>query len=120
GARIFTVGGFVSRPDRTNFYLGFREIDPINSKAITASVTYILSPKYALTASSTYDFGNSGALSNSVMFTRMGKDLQVTVGFTFNALTDSFGAVFQVVPNLLPANRAGPLAALGSGGMLGH
>ncbi len=69
-------------------------------------MTYVLSPKYALTASSTYDFGNAGALSNSVLLTRMGKDLQVTVGFTFNALTDSFGAVFEIVPNLLPANRA--------------
>ncbi len=55
------------------------------------------------------------------MFTRMGKDLQVTAGFTFNALTNSFGAVFEVVPNLLPANRAtGPVAALGQGGLLGH
>ena len=85
---------------------------------MTGSVTYILSPKYALTASSTYDFGNSGALSNSVLLTRMGKDLQVTVGFNFNALTDSFGAVFEIVPNLLPANHAtGPVAALGSGGL---
>ena len=121
GARIFTVGAFTSRPDRTSFYLGFREIDPIDSKALTGSVTYVLSPKYALTASSTYDFGNAGALSNSVLLTRMGKDLQVTVGFTFNALTDSFGAVFEVVPNLLPANKAtGPVAALGAGGLLGH
>ncbi len=121
GARIFTIGVFSSRPDRTSFYLGFREIDPIDSRAFTGAVTYVLSPKYALTASSTYDFGNAGALSNSVLLTRMGKDLQVTVGFTFNALTDSFGAVFEVVPNLLPANRAaGPIAALGSGGLLGH
>ena len=113
--RVFTIGGFLSRPDRTSFYLGFREIDPINSKAVTGSVTYILSPEYALTASSTYDFGNSGALSNSVLFTRMGKDLQVTVGFNFNALTDSFGAVFEIVPNLLPANR-GPARWRPSGG----
>ena len=35
----------------------------------------------------------------------MGKDLQVTVGFTYNALTNSFGAVFEIVPNLLPANK---------------
>ena len=121
GARVFTVGGFLSRPDRTSFYLGYREIDPINSKAVSGSVTYVLSPKYVLTASSTYDFGNSGALSNSLMLTRMGKDLQVTVGLNFNALTDSVGAVFMVVPNLLPANKAtGPVAALGAGGLIGH
>ncbi len=119
--RVFTIGTFLNRPDRTNFYLGYRQIDPIDSRAVTAAVTYVFSPKYALTASSTYDFGNSQALSNSVIFTRMGADLQISVGFTYNALTSSFGAVFEVVPNLLPADkRTGPLAALGSGGLLGH
>ncbi len=121
GARVFTVGAFTSRPDRTAFYLGYREIDPIRSKALTGSVTYVLSPKYALTASSTFDFGNTGALSNSVVLTRMGKDLQVSAGFTFNALTNGFGLVFEVVPNLLPANRAaGPIAALGAGSGFGR
>ena len=84
-------------------------------------MTYVFSPKYAMTASSTYDFGNSQALSNSVVFTRMGKDLQISVGFTYNALTTSFGAVVEIVPNLLPADkRVGPLASLGGGGLLGH
>ena len=84
-------------------------------------MTYVFSPKYAMTASSTYDFGNSQALSNSVVFTRMGTDLQISVGFTYNALTNSFGAVFEIVPNLVPADkRIGPLAALGAGGLLGH
>ena len=53
------------------------------------------------------------------MFTRMGKDVQVTVGLTYNALTNSVGAVFQIVPNLVPASRAGgPTAALGAGGLV--
>ncbi len=119
--RVFTVGAFLNRPDRTSFYLGYRQIDPIDSRAVTGAVTYIFSPKYAMTASSTYDFGNGQALSNSVVFTRMGADLQISVGFTYNALTSSFGGVFEIVPNLVPANkRTGPLAALGGGGLLGH
>ena len=36
GARVFTVGAFSSRPDRTNFYLGYREIEPISSRASPA------------------------------------------------------------------------------------
>jgi hypothetical protein len=118
GARVFTVGAFQSRPDRTSFYLGYRQIDPIQSRAISGNVTYVLSPKYAVTASSTYDFGNSQALSNAVIFTRMGKDVQVSFGFTYNALTSSFGVLFEIVPNLLPANkRTGPLTAMGPGGI---
>ena len=85
-------------------------------------MTYVFSPKYAMTASSTYDFGNSQALSNSVVFTRMGKDLQMQLGFTYNALTNSFGVVFEIVPNLLPANKRGRPAGGRSarGGLLGH
>ena len=52
--------------------------------------------------------------------TRIGKDLQLTLGFTYNALTNNFGLLFEIVPNLLPANkRLGPLAAAGQGGLLG-
>ena len=67
---------------------------------------------------STYDFGTSEALSNSLMFTRMGSDLQVSLGFTYNALQNNFGVLFNIIPNLLPANRAvGPISGAGGGSM---
>lgn len=104
GPRVFTVGGFFNRPDRTNFYLGYRQIDLLNSKAVTAAVTYILSPKYAVTGSSTYDFGTGQALTNSLVFTRMGSDVQISLGITYNALQNDFGMNFYIIPNLI-ANR---------------
>jgi hypothetical protein len=116
GVRVWTGGGYFNRPDRTNFYLGYRLIDPLNVRAVTGAVTYVFSPKYAATASSTYDFGNKLAIGNSLMFTRMGSDLQVSLGFTYNSLQNNFGVLFNVVPNLLPANRAfGPMGASGGG-----
>ena len=51
GPRVFTVGIVLNRPDATNFYLGYRQIDPLESRAVIASVTYAFSPKYAVTAS---------------------------------------------------------------------
>jgi hypothetical protein len=118
GPKVWTIGGYFNRPPRTNIYLGFREIYPLNSRAITGAVTYVFSPKYAMTASSTYDFGTSEALSNSLMFTRMGSDLQVSLGFTYNALQNNFGVLFNIIPNLLPANRAvGPISGAGGGSM---
>ena len=120
GPRVFSIGAFLNRPDRTSFYLGYTEIEPIDSRAISAAVTYIISPKYAITGATTYDFGNAEALSSSLSATRIGKDLQLTLGFTYNALTNNFGLLFEIVPNLLPANkRLGPLAAAGQGGLLG-
>ena len=100
GARVFTLGAFLNRPDRTNFYLGYRQIDPIQSKAVTAAVTYIFSPKYAMTASSTYDFGTQASLSNSLVFTRMGTDLSISAGITYNAVLNTVGVVFDIIPNV--------------------
>ena len=119
GPRVFSIGAFLNRPDRTSFYLGYTEIEPIDSRAVSVAVTYIISPKYAITGSTTYDFGNAEALSSSVSATRIGKDLQVSLGFTYNALTNNFGLLFEIVPNLVPANRRlGPLAAAGQGSLL--
>jgi hypothetical protein len=101
GARVWTVGAFLNRPDRTNFFAGYRQIDPVGSKAVTGAVTYVFSPKYAVTGSSTYDFGTGQSLSNSLVVTRMGKDLQVGVGVSYNVLQHNFGLVVQVLPNLL-------------------
>jgi len=115
GVKVWTVGGFFNRPDRTNFYLGYRQIDPLMVRAVTAAVTYVFSPKYAATASSTYDFGTNLALSNNVLFTRMGSDIQVSLGFSYNALQNNFGVLFNIIPNLLPSNRAmGPVGAGGT------
>jgi len=105
GARFFSFGAYLNRTDRTSLFLGYRQIDPLESKAVTASVSYVFSPKYALTASTTYDFGTSEALSNSLVLTRMGSDVQVSLGLTYNALTSSFGVTFEIVPNLVGNRR---------------
>jgi hypothetical protein len=115
GPRVFTVGAFLNRPDRTNFYVGYREIDPVNSQAVTGAITYVFSPKYAMTASSTYDFGTNQSLSNALVFTRMGTDLQVSLGFTYNAILNNFGFTFELLPNLVPeAHRVPGMPAFGS------
>ncbi len=102
GVNMWTVGAYFNRPDRTNFFLGYRQIDVLQSKAVTAAVTYIFSPKYAFTGSSTYDFGTSESLSNTLTLTRIGTDVQVSLGITYNALQNNFGLIFQIVPNLIP------------------
>jgi hypothetical protein len=119
GPRVYTFGGYFNRPDRTNFYLGYRQIEPVQSRAVTAAVNYVFSPKYAMTFSSTYDFGTSQSLGNSLILTRIGTDLQVSLGFTYNAMQNAFGALFEIVPNLVPANkRTGPISSGGPGGGL--
>lgn len=104
GPRVFNVGVLLNRPDRTNFYIGYRQIDPLESRAVVASLTYAFSAKYAITASTFYDFGvNSQA--NSLVFSRIGTDLQVNLGITYNSILNTFGVTFEVLPNLLPGAR---------------
>jgi hypothetical protein len=115
GARVFTFGAYFNRPDRTNFYLGFRDTFPLNSELLTGSVNYVFSPKYAVTANITYDFANQ-IQTQSLVFTRMGSDLQVSLGVNYNSTLSSFGVTFEVVPNLVPEARRIPgVASLGSG-----
>ena len=117
GPRVFNVGAFLNRPDRTSFYVGYRQIDPLQSKAVTGSATYIFSPKYAMTAMVTYDFGVNMELT-SLMLTRMGSDLQVSVGITYNSILSTVGATFEIIPNIVPPNKRIPgLAGLSPNAM---
>ncbi len=111
GARVFTIGLFLDRPERVNLYLGFRSIEPINSEAVIASTTYIFSPKYAATIASTYDFGERRTLGNTFVLSRVGTDLQLNLGLTYEALRNNFGVTFEIIP-ILAAGRPGSGLAL--------
>jgi hypothetical protein len=115
GARVFTLGTFLNRTDRTTFFIGYRYIDPVDSRALTVASTYVFSPKYGVTASMTYDFGIQEALSNSFVVTRIGSDITMNVGFTYNAILNNFGFTFEVLPNLVALNRRGGTGLLSRG-----
>lgn len=112
GARVWSVGGYFNRTDRTSFFVGYRNLTPVSSQLLSAAVSYVFSPKYAMTAGSAYDFATNQGLSNSLMFTRMGKDLQISMGFTYNAILNNFGFLFEILPNA--AATSGRHAAFGS------
>src|SRR5208282_4913447 len=96
-----------------SFYLGYREIDPLNSQAVTGAVTYIFSPKYAMTASATYDFGVKTEVT-SLILTRMGSDLQVSFGINYNSILNTFGVAFEIVPNIIPTANRAAMGAIGT------
>lgn len=115
GSRVFTLGAFLNRPDRTSLYLGYRNIFPVDSQAAIAALTYVFSPKYALTLSSFYDFGTK-VQANSLVLTRMGKDLQANLGFSYNSTLNTFGFQFELLPNAVAATqRVNGMPAFGSG-----
>ncbi len=100
GPSVFTIGGYINRPNNTNVYLGYRQIDPLNSRAVIASVAYPFSSKYSVTASTVWDFGVHNQ-AYSFMVTRLGSDVQVSFGITYNSILNNLGVAFEIVPNLL-------------------
>jgi hypothetical protein len=100
GPSVFTIGSYINRPDNTNVYLGYRQIDPLNSRAVIGSITYPFSGKYSVSASTVWDFGVHNQ-AYSFMVTRLGSDVQVSFGITYNSLLNNLGVAFEIVPNLL-------------------
>ena len=111
GVRFFSAGVTFSRqnlsgPGQDTFLnLSYRHLDPLESRAVSASLTYRFSPKYSVTGFTTYDFGIQEALSNSLVLTRNGTDVQLSVGFSYDAIIENFGFTFEVVPNIVAATR---------------
>lgn len=100
GPQYFSVGTNLNRPDGTNFYVGYRQIDPIRSRAVTAAIGYQLNRRYSTFLSSTYDFGVQSALSNTITLNRIGTDVTISMGFTYNAIVNNFGVQLMVIPNV--------------------
>lgn len=98
-ANYVNVGVSYNRPDGSNFYLGYRHIDPVRSRALIAVLGYQLNSKYSITSSNVFDFGTSIAQSSALLFNRTGTDLTVSVGFTYNAFINNFGIQFFILPN---------------------
>ena len=64
----------------------------------------------------TYDFGLATALTNSLTLTRIGTDMQLNIGISYNAIINNFGVTFEIIPNIVAmSTRYAPGAAgLGS------
>lgn len=107
GARTFTAGFSANRPDGVGIGLSYRQLDPLNSKNVIATLQYTFSPKYMITASSGYDFGNNVQI-NQVMVVRTGTDVQIGVGLAYNSIISTVSFMFEIYPNLLPANKRVP------------
>ncbi len=105
GPRAFNIAAVMNRPDRTSYTLGYRQIDPLRSRAVVGSVTYAFNAKYALTGSTLYDFGVNNQV-NSLVLTRIGTDLQMSLGVNYNSILNNFGVVFEIMPNIMSGSRS--------------
>ncbi|MGL6075215.1 MAG: hypothetical protein ACRC8S_13735 [Fimbriiglobus sp.] len=104
GTRYYNVGLNFNRPDGTNFFLTYRNIDPIGSRVLSGTVGYQLNSKYGVNFSSSFDFGFDQSLWNQLTVTRVGSDATMLLGFSFNPIVGNFGFQFALIPNLAGIN----------------
>jgi hypothetical protein len=108
GLNTITSGFSISRPPRGNLYLGYTVIDTgtLKTSAMSASVSYWMSPKWYGTYSTSYDFGNGILLASTFSFTRIGADYITSIGLTVDPQRQNYsGFAVQIVPRLNPNMR---------------
>lgn len=102
GQSVVTLGAFLSRPPRANWFIGFRSLNgPINSQVVNTSYTYRLSPKWITSAGTSYDLGANGNIGQQFMITRVGESLLASFSFNVDSGKDNVGATFFLQPRFL-------------------
>jgi hypothetical protein len=99
GERMFTIGAFLSRPPRGNVYMGYYSLEgPIHQETVTTSYVYRMTPKWALTLSTSVNIVPNTDLDASVLITRIGESFLMTVGINADASRGTVGATFLLEP----------------------
>ena len=113
GLNIITTGISLTRPPRSNIYMGYSIIDtgPIRTSALNTSLSYWLSPKWYGTFAASYDFGDAVLLGTVFSFTRIGADYLTTIGLSVDPQRMSYQFAFQLTPRGTPAFRMGSNSA---------
>lgn len=106
--QLVTIGGFLSRPPRGNFYAGLRLLrGPIDSNIFSVAYNYWMSPKWVSTFGTSVDLGGNGNIGQQFSITRIGEAMLISAGFNVDASQDNVGVMFAVEPRFLPKNRLG-------------
>ncbi|MFN0055562.1 MAG: hypothetical protein ACKV0T_25730 [Planctomycetales bacterium] len=116
---IWNMGLISQRSARGSAYLGLRNIEggPLLSRILTASYSYVLSPKWISTASTAYDLGEKQNRGQSLTFTRVGADFLVHFGVNVDTTRDNYGFGISIEPRFAPG--AGTFGSGGYGTQLG-
>jgi hypothetical protein len=108
--RMWTAGVLLERPPRGSIYAGYSIIDPVDSRVAQLAYNYWMSPKWISSFSTSYDFGETENLGQSLVLTRIGSDLVFRFGVSWNPLRDNFGIGFELLPRLYPGLHVGSLS----------
>lgn len=104
GQQLWNVGLLNQRNARGSLYLGVRQVkaQSLDSQIATASASYLMSHKWAGTASTAYDIAEGNNRAQSFTLTRIGADFLFHFGFSFDQSKDSLGVALALEPRFGP------------------
>jgi len=101
GQKIWNVGLLHQRGGRGSAYLGYRNVEagPIDSKLITGSVSYVMSPNlYVATAAAQFDVVEGIDRGESLTITRIGENFLFHLGLGYDRSRNNVGATISLEP----------------------
>ncbi|NNE00570.1 MAG: organic solvent tolerance protein OstA, partial [Pirellulaceae bacterium] len=110
GLQAINAGIRASRPGVGDWYTGILSLEgPISSTVLRSSIDYRLNEKWIFSGGTTYDFGQTGNVGQSLGITRIGESLLVRLGVNVDSGRDNVGVGFSVEPRFWPSQRLGRL-----------
>ncbi len=113
GLKVFTIGGYIGRPERGSAYLGFRSVGgPIDANVLISSFNYRMTPKWIASAGVVTDFGPTGNIGEVVQVTRVGESFLVSLEVNADSGRNNLGVGFFIEPRFLPLSYRGRLGGV--------
>ncbi len=110
GLRSVSAGVRTSRPGVGDIYAGLMSLEgPISSTVLRSSYDYRLNEKWIFTAGSTYDFGSTGNVGQTLALTRIGESFLIRMGLDVDKGRNNVGFVFTIEPRFWPGRSIGNL-----------
>lgn len=117
--RLWSLGVNSQRSTRGSVYVGIRDIQGgsvLHSEILTASYSYVMSPKWISSVGTAYDLGEHMNRGQTVQITRVGADFLMNFGVSVDPTKNNFGVAFSIQPRFarLGGNNTGQGTQLGS------
>jgi hypothetical protein len=98
---LWSFGINSQRSTRGSVYVGLRNISggsTLHTQILTASYSYVMSPKWISSASTAYDLGEHQNRGQTLMITRVGSDFLINFGLLADPTKNNFSLALSIEP----------------------
>lgn len=102
GQQLWSIGILNQRSLRGSLYVGLRQVKggTLDSQILTASYSYVMSPKWVSTATTAYDIAQARSAGQGFTLTRVGEWLLIHLGGNIDVSKNNVGLGISIEPRL--------------------